>query len=680
METGSHLLTILDEDSLRQVLLRTCASDHFALQCTCRQLSSVLNSGPFRKERVESEWAEVKAALLEVSRSDDDDSDSEIYGAPSGSVLQREFRVQVDGRQAGSGNVTLVSRSTNYFHEICDNISTDLQSVGCLLFDTRGRPRVASFKKAIDSQPDNHKGLLYINDFKWDPVDYYRENSWLSATAIRLLLLRDTCLRNNWSVAIYIPDRESHLTDEDRQTSRDIQSMNRAGVRLGSVLHDVTGDSWQECLKNDEEQQKRDDWEKRCLYLAERDMKPFLRAGFRQVKETALKTIYYQVFAVPAFLESPIILSEETIATEMIKRPRPTKGVNKKFLDFIRDACSSRRRLNDTLQNAPPSEEQVNRFTDLLIMSNSRMWETVRPNGTVDKARAAVESLREQLMIMNDCDPLYQVVQEHIQTSTDLVHEMERTSVEMRANVEETVRLQLQLQASTVTAETEVELAALTSKIRTGTKRFVDEAGASLKDSHVAHACAGNHDVETLDLLLEFAPQSERPEILDHLDHSGLTPLIVAAGVSLSSPEKRYRMLVKLINLGADKNIVDASGETALGSYRERRRSVGDFHNVYHLSVASSETQMGPEFHARFESLLRPSGGPTRADDAYLLVDGNEEAIEDDDEHVEDDNASDEDDDEPAEDDNASDEDDDEPAEDDNASDEDGVGQHDREE
>jgi hypothetical protein len=153
--------------------------------------------------------------------------------------------------------------------------------------------------------------------------------------------------------------------------------------------------------------------------------------------------------------------------------------------------------------------------------------------------------------------------------------------------------------------------------VRTETTRFRDD-GATLKDSNVVHACASNLDDEDLELLLECAHESERREILSCFDCVGYTPLMVATVSGLGTPEELYYILEKLIELGADKDIGDASGETALGSYRGQRQLMNDFRNTFGLS--SQHQQIAEDaFHQRLELLPRPSGGPTSANDSYLL-------------------------------------------------------------
>jgi hypothetical protein len=167
---------------------------------------------------------------------------------------------------------------------------------------------------------------------------------------------------------------------------------------------------------------------------------------------------------------------------------------------------------------------------------------------------------------------------------------------------------------------------------------------ASIKDSNAVHACAANMTPDYIDLLLEFVPDAvEQRLVLNKRDAGGLTPLMAAVVSPHSSSSKsmarnaRFQMAEKLIHLGADKNITDAAtGETALGKYRRMKRSMSDFRNMIGMQHNHSRTDV--DLESRLEELLRPVGGPTAADDAYL--DDNNSNNSDDDENDNDDDGS----------------------------------------
>jgi hypothetical protein len=59
-----NILTLLDENSLLQVLLRTRCEDHSALRQTCRCFQSIIDSALYRQQRAQQEWAQVETHIL----------------------------------------------------------------------------------------------------------------------------------------------------------------------------------------------------------------------------------------------------------------------------------------------------------------------------------------------------------------------------------------------------------------------------------------------------------------------------------------------------------------------------------------------------------------------------------------------------------------------------------------
>jgi hypothetical protein len=127
---------------------------------------------------------------------------------------------------------------------------------------------------------------------------------------------------------------------------------------------------------------------------------------------------------------------------------------------------------------------------------------------------------------------------------------------------------------------------------------------ASVKNSNAIHACAVNMIPEYVDLLLEFAPDAERLSVLNKRNLAGLTPLMVVAATSPSNPNSCSQIVEKLIHLGADKGLTDASCETALGKFRGMKQSMTDFRNMIGFQRNSAEMNWERE-HARMEQLLR---------------------------------------------------------------------------
>jgi hypothetical protein len=118
------LLTDLDEDILRAILVRTCASDHEALRQTCQRIRHTMDSFAFRKERCELGFAEVRCEILppfeqykldegyneedeeedrpvlcEADSSFQDNYDELGFKGDYGNHYIEHFRVFVDGKQ-----------------------------------------------------------------------------------------------------------------------------------------------------------------------------------------------------------------------------------------------------------------------------------------------------------------------------------------------------------------------------------------------------------------------------------------------------------------------------------------------------------------------------------------------------------------------------------------------------
>lgn len=174
-ETTRTLLNILDDDALRAVLIRTCASDHDALRQTCKRLRNIVDSIAFRKERSELGFAEVRCEIVppfeqykmglgdsddEKSLHSDDTSfleqyDELGYKGEYGDHTLEHLRVIVNGKE-----IKMKSFSVNFlprkvwgrhggFFEMCDSLSDPLQELSVTFFNNRGKPRLASLKELL---------------------------------------------------------------------------------------------------------------------------------------------------------------------------------------------------------------------------------------------------------------------------------------------------------------------------------------------------------------------------------------------------------------------------------------------------------------------------------------------------------------------------------------------------
>lgn len=102
------------------------------------------------------------------------------------------------------------------------------------------------------------------------------------------------------------------------------------------------------------------------------------------------------------------------------------------------------------------------------------------------------------------------------------------------------------------------------------------EAGACLDTAQVLHCAAANnlHPVVLTGLF-------ERGAVINHLNFEGMTALIVAAKLVANNASRHERwdtsLLKCLLDLGADKELVDKQGKTALGHICSANLQNNDF-------------------------------------------------------------------------------------------------------
>jgi hypothetical protein len=734
---NSSILTLLDDNSLLQVLLRTHCEDHSALRNTCRRFCGIVDSHLFRQQRAQQEWAQVEVRVLTArelykkwtSDNDEDDDDdenpdddsyfhdnyNELGYIPAEGAVQNEFGIFVDGKPAGNGKFTLLQRNKNShvnFHATCDAISQDLQATGCLFFDSRGRPRLASVKEAMKmtlvdggggktptiSNRQQKDYFMYLESFQLNP-EHRGDNgstTWIGAQAIRSLLLDSPLLQDKWSVVIYMGDARANFTDDDEKRSMDQQE---------DFLAMVSGDH--DDLDQTELQQQEADWKERLHNLAKDDLRPFLRSGFQQAVDSVNHSDCFYIFAVPAFLRSgrPMLSHKEALAVKIVDKKDLSSstssssssveimsGKDSKLLSFMMRSCAKRSVLCETIRRkqavSPPTREQFAECFDSEMAGMGALLEEVdayekiveeqrRKNDEameqIVQARAEIE---ERKRLVSKCSTIverlddaerivYQGWMVQLQQneasleseSTLLKDKVSRTEecLQKIAETRESADSLLSKREATIEEAGQEAVSARDEAIATArtavtqhdaeVKAEVDNMirdGASIQNSNAIHACAANMTPEYIDLLLEFVPDdvNERRSVLNNPDSAGLTPLMAAAATATSSSavsiasNARFQMAEKLIDLGADKNITDASGETALGKYRRMKRSMTDFRNMFGLQQHHhhrADTDSDHREHSRLGQLLRPFGGPTAADTAYLDDDDSSNDNDDDD-------------------------------------------------
>jgi hypothetical protein len=132
--------------------------------------------------------------------------------------------------------------------------------------------------------------------------------------------------------------------------------------------------------------------------------------------------------------------------------------------------------------------------------------------------------------------------------------------------------------------------------------------GANPTQARVLHCCAAS-DAHQL-----FQPLIARGADVNGKDDKGSTPLMVAAAAAIGetnpihNPSPSAQAVSALIALGADKNITNQGGRTALGFLYCSLRNHNDFNAAL---IGGPKTTVDPTLQA----MLMPSAGPTVADE-----------------------------------------------------------------
>jgi hypothetical protein len=391
----TNMLTLLDETSVLQVLLRTCNEDHNALWKTCRSFRKIIDSELFRQERAQQEWAQVKAKVWTADDHIKDASAASSVGDPFysehvrlardrrycalgcildeslGGAIKNNFSIIVDGKIAGTGSYTLMERTRHVnFHEECDELSGELGATACLFFDSRGRPRLPTLKKAMAASSTRghyrnehlqNNYFLYLNTFTISNPEYRRNATWIGANAMRSLLL-DSPLKEKWEVVIYVADPRSHFTeqDKDHETIRRKRSHGREPEESQQVVRE--DNEWKDCL----------------MCLAKDDLRQFLRCGFKQATDSVLKSSGLYVFAVPDFLDRPMLSRQQAMTMNIVDKKQLSPDTTmsdeeSKLLHFMVTACIKRRYIWERIV-----QNQANPLATLLSTAHADLDTTLK--------------------------------------------------------------------------------------------------------------------------------------------------------------------------------------------------------------------------------------------------------------------------------------------------------------
>eukprot|EP00531_Pseudo-nitzschia_arenysensis_P014639 CAMPEP_0116155326 /NCGR_PEP_ID=MMETSP0329-20121206/22249_1 /TAXON_ID=697910 /ORGANISM="Pseudo-nitzschia arenysensis, Strain B593" /LENGTH=633 /DNA_ID=CAMNT_0003652355 /DNA_START=85 /DNA_END=1983 /DNA_ORIENTATION=- len=600
--------SLLDDDSLRAVLLRTNGSDHRNLNLCCKRIRHALNSTVYRKERSDLGWAEVKVELLDSfeqykrEQKEIREEMDERGNAPSrnDTEFREEFdrlgrkgeyndhsfhgdnlRVIVDGwplqkersteeERASNINsefhlsVQLIPRRASYFYQICDALSGDLADLGTTLFTNNGYPRVECLKDALQHN-DTRKPLLYISFFTL-PIHYRATCSTVGPLILKKLL---KLFKDEYSIAIYIPCGRAQYDAED-QAIEDRERHNHRHPEAEPTDEEIISE------------EKRDERYRKLTHL---DMRQFFRAGFHQVNDTIVvnKNMNSFLYVTPQGVLSSILTEQEALDRQIASPPPPPRkkmGLPKNLFNLVKEKCSI---YSNLMQNLD----------------------------AIFRARASGSEGEELAFRVRQ---LKATLRRHGLSVSDL-----ELSGEGHGPIIEKL-----------TDSTSDAIESLLSQSEANEDRF-----KVILDSDAFHVCAANENLDFIKTLVKFLPEPRRQRsiALNDADMDGFTPLMICARkISQKNLDpnvaKKSRLFVEsMISLGADKSVIHSkTGLSALGVFREGRGSVRTFNAMFGFCLEPAEVLRGGEAD-RIEQILEPDEGPTKSDDAirYIDNDGNDD-------------------------------------------------------
>ena len=393
--------------------------------------------------------------------------------------------------QVGSISGHIVARNKN-FHRKCDEISQDLQGIGCTMFEPDGSNRCLELTQ---SRTKKKGSFLYVHTMTLK--DGFKENSDIGTRAIAEFL---TALEGKWTVAAYIGDAREALTAVERRE----QQINEHEVFMAGI----TGVQ----VVPDEEQFQNAVKRRKGISA---DVRQFVRNGFQELSEETVGNVGYMYITEEMWKEwksLPDKLSHEDSLAVTLRADAP---------------------LNKEAFKTYAKDKELIRF----LMENS----------------------------------------ERLSKPSDFVSPFG-------------------MPVPRITAET----------IMVRVMQLVRE-GADINRSNALHACAANGMTPL------FGPLVRQGALVNAKDEQNLTPLMLAAR---HAPGKTTRFnptppsdgIRALLDLGANKDITDGVGHTALGHFYDAVRGYSDMFECF----GSSRAKAPPD--PTIEGLLLPSGGPTVVD------------------------------------------------------------------
>jgi hypothetical protein len=624
---------LLDDRLLGQILLRCRAADLRRLTRTCQRFREAIDSKGFRQERIRTESAEVTTAVWTSERryrkdigndrsdftdsafdnnfADDSSSDCEsdfdvsepgFFYNKNGRIAQpgtslNTIDLIVDKKIVGRAEYALVKRKFAARFEL-DKWD---DSIGALLFCYfTGDPKISVVRKAM-KHGAGRQDILYISMLQWE--EEYRNNSCVGAKALRSFLV-DSRLAGQWSACFYIADSAMQFTAKDEITCHQVQDPRRLRMHLLTK----------------EDHQKNDEWHSRQDELRTQDMRPFFRAGFQQVEKTLKKSEYRVVFAVPSQLQGPLstaIAADSVVACEFPSWMQCKSSADLELNTIITSACVLKNTLERCIAKTAPNKytlETASKIDDL----------TRRPDVAKDSIERAKRKVMESKQEVDALERLKGGInlpaKEALGIARTRLAKYEAAygqTLESREGSRPYWEAVYNIVVSKKVEEYQSRIDKLLHDAAEKIKIMGEEHGATILGSNVVHTCASYVDIDILNLILAFLPKYTVEEVKNSRDQTGLTPLMQTAHSSHTFP---IPMLERLLDLGADKDMVDSSGFTAFSIFE------------YNLSMADDESLM-----PRIKRLLEPSGGPAFSDRPSNESDNDMSSSDSDNEEEEDD-------------------------------------------
>jgi hypothetical protein len=569
---------------------------------------------------MQSEWAEVEVELLPPSEhykrefpnsgGNKEDRDwSTIYNdigfCPDGTdqfpaVITNVFRILVDQQPAGEGEFTLATRATNEFYEFCDYRGGNMAEVGALFFDHQGRAKTKSMQKALRKSDDRY--FLFLESFQLHQD--YRQHTWVGAKALQSFLTQSV-VAEEWAVALFTPSSQSQFVGDDEQKYAAYQESIESGQR---------DDAWQQHMQD-------------LLYL---DMRQFIRAGFQKVTDVEHLTDEHYLFAVPSFLPEDTlpITHSETLSLPIVTKmrhgcPDPV-GVDAALRDRVGRAGFVNEYVQYCLNQLPSDKERLRHGLLRFVIRTLAGERAEESNRAVDATRRQPSATGDQVAfrVMNeDLISLKEYLQEAPMTPPEisLAEAIIRSDPRIQSVFERDLATKIEKYDEVVASLSSIE-----GDVWVEVTDLVNRQNANIANSTSLHLCAENDYMRELEFLVTLFPSDdERVKALNTKNKLGLTPLMLVAGneeYKYNTADQQYNMVKRLIELGADKDLIAPDGKTAFGKFQSSRTRMWKI---------PSETSEDEACFRHCEELLRPTGGPTEADDELLDENFEEEEFDD---------------------------------------------------